>query len=53
MARLILMKCPQCGAMLNIEEGRNQAFCTYCGAKLYIDNNNELKLPIIDMGSFS
>ena len=38
---LISVKCPDCGATLNIEEGRKQAFCTYCGAKILINNENE------------
>ena len=38
---LISVKCPDCGANLNIEEGREQAFCTYCGAKVLIHNENE------------
>jgi len=30
---LISVKCPECGASLDIEEGRRQMFCSYCGAK--------------------
>lgn len=39
--KLIPVKCPGCGATLNIEENREQAFCTYCGAKVLIRNENE------------
>ena len=39
--KLIAVKCPECGATLNIEENRAQAFCTYCGAKVMIQNENE------------
>ena len=39
--KLIAVKCPECGATLNIEENRSQAFCTYCGAKVLIHNENE------------
>lgn len=35
------IKCPECGAMLPIEEGRTQVFCTYCSAKVIITNENE------------
>ena len=35
------VKCPECGAMLPIEEGRSQVFCSYCGAKVIITNENE------------
>lgn len=39
--KLITVKCPQCGADLDIEEDRQQAFCSYCGAKVLIHNENE------------
>ena len=39
--RLIAVKCPECGATLNIEENRQQAFCTYCGTKVLVHNENE------------
>jgi len=35
------LKCPECGATLNVEEGRTQCFCAYCGAKIMINNENE------------
>jgi len=38
---LIAVKCPECGAYLDIEEGRRQLFCSYCGAKVIISNDNE------------
>lgn len=37
----ISIKCPDCGAALNIESGRKQAFCTYCGGRILIYNSNE------------
>ena len=37
----IAVKCPECGATLNIEEDRTQAFCTYCGTKVLVHNENE------------
>ncbi|MBR3312034.1 MAG: zinc ribbon domain-containing protein [Solobacterium sp.] len=39
--KLIAVQCPQCGANLRIEEDRQQAFCTYCGAQVLIHNENE------------
>ena len=39
--KLNSVKCPECGAMLPIEEGRTQVFCSYCGAKVIITNENE------------
>ena len=41
MIRLISVKCPDCGAALQIEEGRQMAFCSYCGAKILLHNENE------------
>ena len=45
---LVSVKCPDCGAALSIEEGRKQAFCSYCGAKLLIENKNEYVIRKID-----
>lgn len=39
--KLVSINCPECGATLNIEENRTQAFCTYCGTKVLINNENE------------
>ena len=39
--KLIAVKCPECGATLNIEADRTQAFCTYCGTKVLVHNENE------------
>lgn len=35
------VKCPECGANLPIEEGRERLFCTYCGTQIIITNENE------------
>ena len=45
---LISVKCPECGATLNIEEDRKQAFCTYCGAKVLLQNEHEYVYRHID-----
>lgn len=37
----ISVKCPECGATLEIEEERKQIFCSYCGTKIMIQNDNE------------
>lgn len=39
--KFVAIKCPECGAILNIEEGRSQAFCSYCGTKVIVHNDNE------------
>ena len=46
--KLISVKCPECGATLNIEENRAQAFCTYCGTKVLLHNENEYIYRHID-----
>jgi len=46
--KLISMKCPDCGRMLSIEEDRTQAFCSYCGAKILISNENEYIFRQVD-----
>ncbi len=47
--KLIPIKCPECGAMLNIEENRTQAFCSYCGAKVLVHNDNEFTYRHVDI----
>lgn len=46
--KLIAVKCPECGANLQIEEGREQVFCSYCGTKIIITNDNEYIYRHID-----
>lgn len=46
--RLLTVKCPNCGQTLSIENNRTQAFCTYCGSKVLIHNENEYILRTID-----
>lgn len=35
------VKCPECGASLPIEEGRDRIFCSYCGTQVIVTNENE------------
>ena len=43
--KLIKMKCPSCGADLELDGEKPQAFCTYCGQKIMIDDEvQRLKL---------
>ena len=46
--KLISVKCPDCGQTLSIEENRTQAFCSYCGAKVLISNENEYVFRQVD-----
>lgn len=40
MMKIISLKCPECGADIDIEEGHRQCFCKYCGTKILIDDGN-------------
>ena len=46
--KLNSVKCPECGASLPIEEGRTQVFCSYCGTKVIVTNENEYIYRHID-----
>jgi uncharacterized Zn finger protein (UPF0148 family) len=37
---LVTIKCPGCGASLELNEERTTAYCSYCGRKLYVDDEN-------------
>lgn len=45
---LTSVKCPECGAQLSIEENRKQAFCSYCGSKIIVSNENEYVYRHVD-----
>lgn len=36
--KLINMRCTNCGALLEIDAERKEVYCSYCGTKLLIDN---------------
>lgn len=42
------VKCPECSASLPIEEGRQVMFCSYCGSKILMINENEYIYRTID-----
>lgn len=46
--RLNSLKCPECAATISIEEGRTQCFCSYCGTKIAITNENEFVYRNVD-----
>lgn len=46
--KFISVKCPECGATLDVEEGRQQLFCSYCGTKVMVQNDNEFIYRHID-----
>ena len=39
--RMYLLKCPECGAELEVEPERVSCFCSYCGSKVYLDDNTK------------
>ena len=39
--QFITIKCPECGANQQLENNRDSAYCTYCGAKIMIASDNE------------
>lgn len=42
------VKCPECGANLPVEKGRERLFCSYCGTQVIITNENEHIYRYID-----
>ena len=39
--KLNAIKCPNCNANIQVEEGRDKFFCSYCGAQIVVTNENE------------
>ena len=39
--KLIAVKCPQCGADLQMEKDQKTCFCEYCGCRILIDDLDE------------
>lgn len=35
--KMVKLKCPDCGAVLNVNESLKTATCNYCGCQIYID----------------
>lgn len=42
---MLTVICPQCKASISVEEGREFAFCTYCGAKMQIAQKTYVVTP--------
>ena len=38
MMEMISLKCPECGANINIEADHKHCFCPYCGVQIIIDD---------------
>lgn len=43
------LKCPNCGADLEIEDGINTFFCKFCGTKLLIDQSDSVIQAKVDI----
>lgn len=42
MVKLISLKCPECSSVLSdIKDGQKIYYCPYCGAKIYIGDDNK------------
>ena len=48
---LVSLKCPECGAQLEIKDNRSHIFCMYCGTRILINNENEYIVRHIDEAS--
>ena len=36
--KIYQLRCPACGGTIEVEKNRDSCFCTYCGTKVYIDD---------------
>ena len=48
MKTLIALRCPRCGADINVADDREFIFCEYCGSKILLDNDHEYTIHTID-----
>lgn len=46
MAKIKSITCPNCGAVLTVDEGTNSFFCTYCGSRISIDKSNKVTVTV-------
>lgn len=53
MVELISLTCPNCSATMQIEKNRKEAYCTYCGTKMIVHNNNEKIVHHIDYAAIA
>ena len=48
MITFVKLTCPNCGASLEVDQKLTQCFCTYCGTKILLHNENEYVTRIVD-----
>jgi len=46
--QVVTLTCPQCNATLTVDDGRNVCFCSYCGARVKMVNENEYVVRHVD-----
>ena len=46
MAKIKSVTCPNCGAVLTVDEGTNSFFCMYCGSRISIDKSNKVTVTV-------
>lgn len=44
--KLVTMKCPSCGANVDLDENQYTGFCKYCGTKVIVEESNVQKIKI-------
>lgn len=40
MIKMIPMVCPRCGATIDVQKGTKTCYCTYCGTKILVSDDN-------------
>ena len=41
--KLIVLKCPNCGAYVDVKEGSRKAVCEYCDTPFYVDGSDKVE----------
>lgn len=41
-------KCPSCGANVDVKDSEKEAYCSYCGTKIKVQNDNEIIINHVD-----
>ena len=41
MAKIVPIRCPECGALTNMDYDRKRCFCTYCGTELLFEDGSK------------
>lgn len=41
-------KCPSCGANVDVKDNEKEGYCSYCGSKIKVQNDNEIIINHVD-----